>query len=156
MAGAPLIPNCVFCDLPAVAVEWNNSNDYLRFKHYKHGQEIVCASIDSDVVRIGRKLIALREKINNGTAHFDFRSHSLKTWKHFFQDVIEGKKTFEARANDRDFRVGDQLVLNEYDHEKCEMTGRSCVARITYMMTHEQFPNGIQPGYVVLAMELED
>lgn len=39
--------------------------------------------------------------------------HELKTDADVFQQVWEGSKTFEIRKNDRDFQVGDMLVLHE-------------------------------------------
>jgi hypothetical protein len=43
------------------------------------------------------------------------RTHRLKTWPVEFQQIVDGKKTFEFRRNDRDFRVGDNLLLIEFD-----------------------------------------
>jgi len=39
--------------------------------------------------------------------------HELKTDSAVFQAVHEGKKTFEIRKNDRNFKVGDELWLKE-------------------------------------------
>ena len=41
--------------------------------------------------------------------------HELKILPEFFTAIIFGKKKFEIRKNDRDFRVGDVLKLMEYD-----------------------------------------
>ena len=51
--------------------------------------------------------------------------HELKTLPIYFEEVIEGRKSFEVRKNDRNFKVGDMLALNEYDAEKKEYTGNS-------------------------------
>ena len=42
--------------------------------------------------------------------------HELKILPHFFREGISGRKTFELRKNDRPFRKGDLLALNEYDY----------------------------------------
>ena len=50
--------------------------------------------------------------------------HNLKTWPEYFKLMIEGKKTFELRKNDRDFQVGDRLDLLEYNPDTQEYTGK--------------------------------
>lgn len=41
-------------------------------------------------------------------------THHLKTMPEYFQAVIDGKKPFEVRKNDRDFKSGDHCLLEEY------------------------------------------
>ena len=48
--------------------------------------------------------------------------HELKTYPKYFQETIEGNKLFEIRKNDRNFKVGDVLLLKEWDNIK--YTGR--------------------------------
>ena len=40
-------------------------------------------------------------------------AHELKTYPKYFQETIEGNKPFEIRKNDRNFQVGDVLILKE-------------------------------------------
>ena len=40
--------------------------------------------------------------------------HSVKIQPHYFNDVLTGRKTFEVRKNDRNYRVGDYIALNEW------------------------------------------
>ncbi|WP_331384989.1 DUF3850 domain-containing protein [Bacillus badius] len=41
--------------------------------------------------------------------------HELKIYPQYFKAVVSGKKSFEIRKNDRDFKVGDTLLLHEFD-----------------------------------------
>jgi uncharacterized protein DUF3850 len=43
--------------------------------------------------------------------------HKLKTWPSHFGAVMDGSKTFEVRPADRDFAVGNFLILQEWDPE---------------------------------------
>jgi hypothetical protein len=82
--------------------------------------------------------------------------HELKTWPEFFDAIIKGTKTFEARKNDRNFKVGDVLTLREYnpldpDGSIGSYTGRVTVRVVTYIM--KDFP-GIIPGYCVMGIDV--
>lgn len=41
-------------------------------------------------------------------------THHLKILPEYFEEVIAGKKPFEIRFNDRNFKVGDRVELREY------------------------------------------
>lgn len=43
------------------------------------------------------------------------RTHHLKTWPEPFEAVIDGRKRFEFRWDDRGFAVGDILLLKKWD-----------------------------------------
>jgi hypothetical protein len=76
-------------------------------------------------------------------------THELKTWPEYFQPVLDGRKTFEIRRDDRPFAVGDELWLREYEPSKGH-TGRSCSRRITYVL--RDYPE-IKDGFCVLGLE---
>lgn len=78
--------------------------------------------------------------------------HELKIYSQYFDAVISGKKTFEVRKNDRKFHVGDVLVLKEWDNIK--YSGREVKAKVIYLIDDKFI--GIQPGYVVMGIELEN
>lgn len=58
-------------------------------------------------------------------------THKLKTVNPWFTDIWEGRKSFEYRRNDREFQVGDTLVLHEWVDAKA--TGREVRADVTYL-----------------------
>jgi hypothetical protein len=47
-----------------------------------------------------------------------------KCWSKWFQKMLEGKKTTELRLADFDIKVGDTLILEEFDPKLKKYTGR--------------------------------
>lgn len=78
--------------------------------------------------------------------------HELKTWPEYFQEVLEGKKLFEVRKDDRLFDVGDILELLEYDPYEKTFSGRKIFAKITYKLSGGKF--GVEVGFCVLGFEI--
>lgn len=77
--------------------------------------------------------------------------HALKIFPEYFEEVRNGRKKFELRYNDRDFRVGDYLALNEWENDK--YSGRSELVKVTYVLD----PNDImtrQGNFVVMSIEI--
>ena len=75
--------------------------------------------------------------------------HHLKCHVQYFDAIARGEKNFEVRRNDRDFQLGDVLILHRYDPRQ----GYRFVElrrRVTYVLPGGQF--GIEPDYVVLAL----
>lgn len=54
----------------------------------------------------------------------------LKIAPEYFQPLIEGRKPFEIRYNDRNYQVGDKVLLREYKEEDDSYTGRVCLVKI--------------------------
>ena len=77
----------------------------------------------------------------------DGEVHRLKIMPEFYQAVIDGRKTFELRRNDRDFSIGDTLILCEWNGEG--FTGREWRCQVEYML--EGYA-GLQPGYAILGL----
>lgn len=77
--------------------------------------------------------------------------HELKILPEFFQAQEDGKKNFEIRKNDRDYKVGDWLYLREYDPKFKDFfndpfyTGRDLLVESTFITDYQQ-----KDGYVVL------
>ena len=79
------------------------------------------------------------------------KTHELKTWLTFFDAVLSGIKLFELRWNDRDYRVGDELHLREYDPD-AGYTGRYVRARVVYMIRGPIL--GLAEGWVVMSIQV--
>ena len=79
--------------------------------------------------------------------------HELKTIDPYFGSVVRGTKTFEVRKNDRDFRAGQLLKLNQYFPIGKEgvYSGCSIMVRVTYFLKGEQW--GIMEGFCILGIE---
>lgn len=75
-------------------------------------------------------------------------THALKTWPQYFQDR---GKSFEVRKYDRPFKVGETLLLQEWDNETKQYTGDELKVQITYILHGGQF--GIEEGYVVMGIK---
>ena len=78
------------------------------------------------------------------------RVHKLKIKSEYFLAVINKTKTAEIRYNDRNYQVGDILILNEID-ENGIFTGNKCVVIVTHVLDDNQY---LQTGYVMLSFHL--
>ena len=77
--------------------------------------------------------------------------HHLKILPQYYRAVLEERKTFEVRRNDRHFAVGDFVNLHEYDPEYCGgYTGRVWQGVITYLLND---PLYCKRGYVIFSIE---
>ena len=76
--------------------------------------------------------------------------HELKTWPDMFQDIFDGKKKFELRKDDRNFQVGDSLLLKEYDARTEEYSGREIEVKISYILKNM---GGLIKDYCILGIE---
>lgn len=88
--------------------------------------------------------------------------HNLKTLPEFFNRVWNGNKKFEIRKNDRDFKEGDFVILQEWVEKSgyyCDPlnfrredghSGRIIIALITYVTNYEQ-----QNDYVVFGLAIQ-
>lgn len=84
------------------------------------------------------------------------KTHELKTVNPFFQDVWDGRKTFEMRVDDRLFRLGDRLLLKEYDKDKGYYSGRIVHAEVNHILTAADFPEGLREGYICMSIKVLD
>lgn len=86
-------------------------------------------------------------------------THDLKCWPAFFEAIAAGDKRHDLRrATDRDFRVGDVLLLREFDPDCCAYTGRKQKVAVTYV-TSADMPcalseQALHPEYCILSIAL--
>lgn len=89
----------------------------------------------------------------------DKQTHEVKSWTMFFGDILSGQRTSDIRiTDDRRFKVGDTMILNEYDPVKAEYTGRKQMVEITYIQTNKSNPCAIShlaiaDDYAVLSIK---
>lgn len=81
--------------------------------------------------------------------------HDLKIWPQYFICIIEGSKTFEIRKNDRDFNIGDKMILREWVPGAFDgaghYTGRTITCTVTYIIFECA---GLIPGYVIMSIDV--
>ena len=56
-----------------------------------------------------------------------------KVWPEYFQKILDGKKTYELRLADWECNEGDILVLQEWDPETKDYTGREIEKEVNYL-----------------------
>jgi len=76
--------------------------------------------------------------------------HKLKTWPEYFINTMFGSKSFELRVDDRFFRCGDFLVLEEWDPKTKEYTGRSLMRSVNYILRGGVF--GLPENMVIMSL----
>lgn len=89
------------------------------------------------------------------------QTHELKTDPQVFDDVVDGRKTFEIRKDDRGFEVGDMLVLRKTKHTGAEMANGAPLkylgalyVYVTYILRGPIY--GLADGWVIMAIMPRD
>jgi len=80
-------------------------------------------------------------------------AHDLKIVSPHFGYVRDGLKDFEIRFDDRDYNIGDTLILTEHHYGgngKLVSTKRTIKKKIKYILRKFK---GLQGGYIVLGLE---
>lgn len=93
------------------------------------------------------------------------RIHELKVWPEMWDTLESERKTFEVRANDRGFAVGDLLHLREWDparysasdgntsdwRHRHAFTGRELWRRVVFVLYGGRF--GLPESLCVMGLE---
>lgn len=75
--------------------------------------------------------------------------HILKIEEKHFFDIIIGAKKSEIRQNDRDFKVGDQIIFQKTNGSKYNLN-----KEITITHVLSDFPMGLKNNYVIISLEM--
>ena len=85
-------------------------------------------------------------------------THMVKSWPHQFIAVKAGMKVAELRKNDRDYVVGDHMVLNEYDPTTEKYSGRTVEVEITHKLDKNNVcavsKMALSDDYAILSVKL--
>ena len=78
-------------------------------------------------------------------------THMLKILPDYFDEIIQSRKRFEIRKNDRQYLMGDYLILKEYNAMRKGYTGRMATCKVTYILRDFE---GLKEGYVAMSTEV--
>ncbi len=78
-------------------------------------------------------------------------THELDSYIEQFEDIVKGLKTFMCGFDNRSFRVGDILKINEYDRDAILYTGRFVEVRVIYLQ--EGGENGLPEDIVIMSIK---
>lgn len=73
------------------------------------------------------------------------KTHELKILPEHFWPVVTGNKKAELRKNDRDFKVGDTIILFEWNGDYTGERTEKTIAHIADVGSY-------LPGYVLISM----
>jgi hypothetical protein len=85
--------------------------------------------------------------------------HVMKSWVHFYTAIIAGDKKHDLRnKSDRNFKVGDTILLQEFDQFKGEYTGREQTVKISFITSNDTpcaySSSALDRDYAILSLEL--
>jgi len=85
--------------------------------------------------------------------HRQPKTHSIKIVSPHYEYIKEGRKNFEVRFDDRDYKMGDILILQEHNYVEnghLKPTGEFITRKIKHILRKFK---GLQQGYIVLGLE---
>lgn len=74
--------------------------------------------------------------------------HKLKIVSTFYKAILQDKKTFEVRKDDRPFKEGDTLLLQEIS--ELGYTGREMTVDVTYILRDNDY---VKDGYCIMSIK---
>lgn len=74
--------------------------------------------------------------------------HCVKILPENFENVLSKKMSFQIRKDDREYKLGDCMYLQEFIED---YTGRSLPVKINHILKENE---GLRDGYVLLNIEV--
>lgn len=148
---------CYTCEYNSVCGQKSNitkeCNEYVNKAEAEKTEEQKYSEQQDAIDKQTEKVLQQRadeEKLEHLPSEHDLHKvHEIKIAHEYFDDVALERKTFELRKNNRDYKVGDELHMIEY--ENGEQTGRELAADIIYMI--EDY-SGLEEGYCILGIDI--
>jgi hypothetical protein len=82
--------------------------------------------------------------------------HHVKSWAQYFGPITTDQRTHDLRRNDRDYKVGDTMILEEFDPTTQKYTGQKCEVEITSMTSMSQpcavSSEALDPAFCILSI----
>ena len=79
------------------------------------------------------------------------KTHYLKIWPQYYAETAQGEKFAQLRKNDRNYQIGDRLVLQEYDPKRSVYTGLEITCHVTDLIEKCE---GLMDGFCILSIKL--
>lgn len=83
----------------------------------------------------------------------ELKTHELKLKQPYFDAVLNGRKTFEVRYNDRDYQEGDIVIFREVDRDGDPTPS---IVRIKAEIGYVYKGAGLEDGYVAFSLRNVD
>jgi len=77
-------------------------------------------------------------------------THDIKIERPYYEAVLDGRKRFEIRYNDRGYNAGDHVILTPYSNGMRIVFYEPIDVIITYVTNYQQ-----KEGYVVFGFQLD-
>lgn len=78
--------------------------------------------------------------------------HKLKILSRYYEAILQGKKTFEVRKDDRPYHEGDTLLLQEaVALNGLICTGREIKVAVTYILRDSEY---VKDGYCIMSIKI--
>lgn len=134
------------------------TEDELRAIELSRADSLESAHQVMNLVREVRRLTAelaraRGEGFSEARSAATVKEHKLKTWPEHFENLMAGRKTFELRKADRDFEVGDALLLEEWDPKTERYSGRRLRYGVWHILRGPVF--GLEDGYVIMSLGVQ-